>query len=178
MGAVLGFLFNWLLEGRKANRAAAIRWDDDLRKYAADLIVAIHSLRKEASWRHAYLAGYSAGTNASLSSLKPDELAAALGALDREEYLRRELRTLKWEDETFKESNDRTIATRNEIERLQANINLIAPPKIRTALKPLLDITRRSNFDDDDQADYPALVQEYENAIDSLVAAVRAHLRV
>lgn len=176
VGALLGFLFNWLLEGRKASRAAAIRWDDDLRKFAAELITNIGQLRKLEAERFAFLVGMEFGYNHVLDQLSSEGVLEHTGGDTREVYISKMMTEVRRDSNWITERTSRAFAIWNQIEGLQANISLVAPPDIQTALEPLLELSKR--WLDAPGKDREEVTGEYVQASEFLVTAIRKHLKV
>ncbi len=179
IGALLGFLFNWVLEGRKASRAEAIRWDADLRKYAAELIECVYELRKEGMYRRAFYAGFISSVNHELDRMSAEDYAKAIPeGTSRADYIKSESRGIDWKDQTLKATAERVEALWDRIRSIQAHLRLIAPPAVQDALEPLLEFTWNA-ASTQSILDNPLTQPDgYAEAMDKLVDAIREHLRV
>ncbi|CAN7151616.1 hypothetical protein LJR044_002483 [Microbacterium foliorum] len=175
IGAALGFLFNWLLENRKQSRAEAIRWDSDIREYAADLISAARKLEME----HALQSGFTAGSlnifRTELDQLTDQQRAELLGGDTAEEWLRSRVEGVRDEAPEFEASRTRVRAEWENVYALSASIQMIAPRRIRIAAEALVEALHRATRVDalDFSSRDPRLVLR---ANQGLIDAVRAHL--
>lgn len=177
LGGAIGFWSNWRLEARKQTRAEALRWDADIRQYAAELLGAIREGLRERIRRDAFTAGHAWALRNQLKEKSPDEINLLVDdGEDLESYIKRDTHFRRHDAPFFKESEQRSAASWDHIESLTASLSLIAPAAIRTSADGLvasLDVALRTDDDYDVPTDAHVAVSE---AREGLIAAVRQHL--
>ena len=177
VGALVAYLFNLLGEQGRARRDDGRRWDDDLRKYTGELIACMREVRKLHSQRHAFLSGNLAGYEQAFVLIPEDKVDLLLAGSTKEEWIAERIASVRHESEWVKERTAKAYAIWTRIEELQTNISLVAPPEVQTALDPLVELSER--FLAVPKLDLEELVPEsYEEGVETLVKAVKKHLRV
>lgn len=178
VGAVLGFLFNWLIERRKFRQTETVRWKSEIRQLVAEMIALADSTQKRAGARMGYIDGIRAVAEWALGHLDENAIREVMGdSRDVDSFLHRRLQESD-AGKFFAEIRAEQAMDSERLWAVTAGLDLIAPAAIRTQVH-LFDVGIRALADQVEGRSDSHSMEPSESlsvARERLVSSVRKHL--
>ncbi|KRD51945.1 hypothetical protein ASE34_08495 [Microbacterium sp. Root280D1] len=176
LGGLFGFVSNWLLENRKQTRAEAIRWDGDIREYVAEIIDLCRQITLVVLSELAFAAGAEYSIRTVVEALPPDEQKKLLNGEDLDTYARREATDISDESPEQTQWREKRFDLYQQVDKLVASLDLVAPDAIREAARRLRQITADLRTQDTASPPKRKDTAHIDEAVEELITAVRRHL--
>lgn len=178
LGGLLGFWSNWLLEGRKQKRSEYLRWDEDIRKYASEIIALSQILSKERLSSDKFIKGARSGVIIKLVENFNGDIPDRVSEFETaEECIDRLSKEFLIQSAEYREVVVKIDQAKDDLLISLAQIELIAPRKIAESAENLVEVVVNGPLHGKNYEHESQLYKDLNSAISELMTDVRNHLQ-